>query len=72
MWRDELEVTHEWGGITTTILHPQVSGRPSRFKILREFLEEAKELDGLWIANGAQITEHLESSPTFGDGPETA
>lgn len=72
MWRDELEVTHEWGGITTTILHPQVSGRPSRFKILREFLEEAKELVGLWIANGAQITEHLESSPTFGDGPETA
>jgi peptidoglycan/xylan/chitin deacetylase (PgdA/CDA1 family) len=62
MWMDELEETHDWGGLTTTIFHPQVSGRPSRFRILREFLERALRIDGLWIANGAQICNHLETS----------
>jgi peptidoglycan-N-acetylglucosamine deacetylase len=60
MWMDELEETHDWGGLTTTIFHPQVSGRPSRFRILREFLERALRIDGLWIANGGQICDHLE------------
>lgn len=61
MWFDELEVTHEWGGLTTTVFHPQVSGRPSRFKTLREFLTHALAVDGLWIATGAQICDHLEA-----------
>jgi peptidoglycan-N-acetylglucosamine deacetylase len=60
MWMDELEETHDWGGLTTTIFHPQVSGRPSRFRTLREFLERALRIDGLWIANGAQICGHLD------------
>jgi peptidoglycan/xylan/chitin deacetylase (PgdA/CDA1 family) len=61
MWMDELEVTHEWGGLTTTNFHPQVSGRPSRFKTLRDFLEHAGELEGLWITNGSRICEHLKN-----------
>ncbi len=60
MWNDELEVTHEWGGLTTTIFHPQVSGRPSRYKILREFLIGAQKMDDLWIAAGHEICEHYE------------
>lgn len=59
MWRDELEITHEWGGLLTTIFHPQVSGRPSRFKILREFLQNCKDTNGLWIATGAEINDHF-------------
>jgi len=59
MWMDELEETHDWGGLTTTIFHPQVSGRPSRFKTLREFLQHAKAMEGLWIANGARIFDHV-------------
>lgn len=61
MWIDELEETHDWGGLTTTIFHPQVSGRPSRFKTLREFLGHAKTIDGLWIANGRRILDHVET-----------
>ena len=55
MWQDELEVTHEWGGLLTTVFHPQVSGRPSRFKILRNFLKAAKNIDDLWITSGKRI-----------------
>ncbi len=61
MWNDELEITHEWGGLTTTIFHPQVSGRPSRYKILREFLSTAQQMDDLWIATGREICEHYET-----------
>jgi peptidoglycan/xylan/chitin deacetylase (PgdA/CDA1 family) len=68
MWMDELEETHEWGGLTTTIFHPQVSGRPSRYRILRQFLEQALALDGLWIANGSQICNHLEATDSFKAG----
>lgn len=60
MWRDELEITHEWGGLTTTVFHPQVSGRPSRFKILSEFLIGAMEKQDIWITTGRNICDHFE------------
>ena len=59
MWQDELEITHEWGGLLTTIFHPQVSGRPSRFKILREFLTHARNQKDIWIASGNEISAHF-------------
>lgn len=58
MWYDELEITHQWGGLLTTVFHPQVSGRPSRFKILSEFLQHARDNDEIWIATGTEICEH--------------
>ena len=62
IWHDELEQTHQWGGLTTTVLHPQVSGRPSRFKILEQFLTHAAGVEDLWITTGAEITAHLETT----------
>lgn len=62
MWQDELEITHEWGGLLTTIFHPQVSGRPSRFKILREFLSHARNNEDIWIATGSEICTHYKAN----------
>jgi uncharacterized protein (DUF1786 family) len=45
----------------TTVLHPQVSGRPMRFRLLREFLEYALGVGDVWIATGRQIAEHFAS-----------
>ena len=56
IWRTELEETHEWGALTTTVFHPQVSGRPSTNKTLRDFLTFARSKDDLWIATGNEIT----------------
>lgn len=64
MWQDELEITHEWGGLLSTVLHPQVSGRPSRFKILREFLTHARDNKSIWIATGHEVSEHFKKSET--------
>ena len=62
LWIDEFDATHEWGGCTTMVLHPQVSGRPMRWHLLREFLEYAKKKKDLWIATGAEIAEHFKAA----------
>ena len=59
LWRDEMEEMHAWGGLLTTVLHPLVSGRPIRLRILREFLTFAQSLDDVWFATGAEIARHF-------------
>lgn len=60
LWIDEFEATHAWGGVTTLVLHPQVSGRPMRWHLLRDFLKHVLAKDDVWIATGRQITDHFE------------
>lgn len=60
IWNDELEETRAWGGLITSILHPQVSGRPMRIKLLREFLEGARAYGDVWITTGKDIATHFE------------
>src|SRR5580693_10101449 len=59
MWKDELDEVREWGAMVTTVLHPQVSGRPMRFRLLREFLNYALTLGDVWIATGREIAAHF-------------
>ena len=61
LWIEEFEATHAWGGVTTLVLHPQVSGRPMRWHILRDFLRHVQSKDDVWIATGVQITDHFEA-----------
>ena len=61
LWREEFAATHDWGGVTTLVLHPQVSGRPMRWRILRDFLAEIAARDDVWIATGREILAHYES-----------
>lgn len=60
LWIDEFEATHLWGGVTTMVLHPQVSGRPMRWHILRDFLKHILDKGDVWIATGVQIADHFE------------
>ncbi len=46
------------GRIMNVGLHPHVSGRAYRIRALREFLQAAKKLDGIWWATRAEIAEH--------------
>ncbi|WP_232481017.1 polysaccharide deacetylase [Roseomonas sp. KE2513] len=55
IWQDELDETRDWGGMVTTVLHPQCSGRPMRLRLLREFLRYAKGFSDVWIATGEEI-----------------
>ncbi len=61
LWIDEFEATHEWGGVTTMVLHPQVSGRPMRWRLLRDFLLHVQAKGDVWIATGEDIAMHYEA-----------
>jgi peptidoglycan/xylan/chitin deacetylase (PgdA/CDA1 family) len=58
---EELDVLYEEGGKTARImnvgLHPHVSGRAHRVRALREFIEHAKSLPGVWWATREEIAE---------------
>lgn len=60
MWIDEFEATHAWGGVTTLVLHPQVSGRPMRWHLLRDFLRHVRGKGDVWIATGDEMSRHFE------------
>jgi peptidoglycan/xylan/chitin deacetylase (PgdA/CDA1 family) len=58
---EELSVLHEEGAKTGRImnlgLHPHVSGRAYRVRALREFVEFARTLPGVWFATRAEIAD---------------
>jgi allantoinase len=58
---EEMNVLYEESKETSKImnigLHPHVSGRAYRVRAIKEFLEAAKELDGIWWATRSQIAE---------------
>lgn len=72
IWRDELDETRDWGGMVTTVLHPQVSGRPMRFRLLREFLDYALGYHDLWITTGEAIARHFAACEAASAGHEAA
>ncbi len=58
LWLDELAELRDWGGMATTVLHPQCSGRPMRLRLLRDFLTQARAYGDVWITTGEQIAAH--------------
>jgi peptidoglycan/xylan/chitin deacetylase (PgdA/CDA1 family) len=64
MWQDELDEVRDWGAMVTTVLHPQVSGRPMRLRLLRSFLTYAQGCGDVWIATGAEIAAHYAAHET--------
>lgn len=58
---EELDVLYEEGAQSGRImnvgLHPHVSGRAHRIRALREFIEHAKSLPGVWWATREEIAE---------------
>lgn len=42
IWEDEFEAIYELGGVVIMIMHPQLTGRPSRVKLLDEHIDFMK------------------------------
>lgn len=60
MWKDELDEVRDWGAMVNTVLHPQCSGRPMRYRLLRNFLEYSKSCGDVWITTGDTIAERFQ------------
>ncbi len=53
---------YDWGGCFTTMLHPQVIGRPGRFRILEDFIQFIKGLPKVWIARGIDVATYWQKT----------
>ena len=57
VWTDEFDAIYRWGGIVNLVMHPQVSGRPSRLELLRRFIQHARRFPDVHFAEGAEVAE---------------
>ncbi|MBX6373186.1 MAG: polysaccharide deacetylase [Acetobacteraceae bacterium] len=57
VWQDEFREIYRWGGLFDLVMHPQVSGRPSRIALLREMIAWMQTFPGVWFATGTEVAE---------------
>jgi peptidoglycan/xylan/chitin deacetylase (PgdA/CDA1 family) len=55
MWRDDLDVLRDEGGLMCLTLHPFVSGRPGPSRTLAWLLDHAIDLGDIWIDRADRI-----------------
>jgi peptidoglycan/xylan/chitin deacetylase (PgdA/CDA1 family) len=60
-WLEEWEGIHEFGGLFTLTVHPWISGRAQRVRLLRNLLEHVRARDDVWFATAAQLAQHHET-----------
>ncbi len=60
IWQDEFRMIREWGGVYVLVMHPQVTGRPMRLAILRDFIAFTRQFSDVWYATGHEIAEEFQ------------
>jgi peptidoglycan/xylan/chitin deacetylase (PgdA/CDA1 family) len=55
VWKQEFMEIYKWGGLVNIIMHPQISGRPSRIAMLREFIAFVRRYPNVWFATGQDV-----------------
>ena len=61
IWQGELEAFREEGCLQVLTMHPFLSGRPARARIIGRFVSFARELGGVWFATAGEVAEHARS-----------
>ncbi|MEV6345461.1 polysaccharide deacetylase [Actinoplanes sp. NPDC051851] len=59
IWREEAAAIWDLGGLVTLTMHPQIIGRPSRLRMLREFLTWARGRSGLALSTAGDLAASL-------------
>ncbi|HTW65427.1 MAG TPA: polysaccharide deacetylase [Bryobacteraceae bacterium] len=54
IWQAEFQEIYRGGGLFNLVCHPQVTGRPSRLALLREFIEFTLQFPRVWYATGRE------------------
>lgn len=61
-WLEEWEGIHELGGLFTLTVHPWISGRAQRIRLLRKLLKHVRAHDDVWFATALEIAEYHQES----------
>lgn len=62
-WLEEWEGIHEFGGLFTLTVHPWISGRAQRIRLLRTFLDHVQSHSDVWFASADRLAEHHQKLP---------
>jgi peptidoglycan/xylan/chitin deacetylase (PgdA/CDA1 family) len=63
LWWREFEAMHDFGCCFVLTLHPWLSGRPSRVRLLEEIVRAMQEKGGVWFARGREIAAYVRAKP---------
>ena len=58
LWWREFEAMYDFGCCFVLTLHPWLTGRPSRVRLLEDLVNAMKEKPGVWFAHGRDIAEY--------------
>jgi peptidoglycan/xylan/chitin deacetylase (PgdA/CDA1 family) len=61
IYKEEFRAVHAVGGLFTLVMHPQLSGRPSRVLMLKEFMDYVRGFDDVWLPSPIDIVEYWRS-----------
>jgi len=63
LWWREFEAMHDFGCCFVLTLHPWLSGRPSRVRLLEEIVRRMQAKGGVWFARGHEISDYVHANP---------
>jgi peptidoglycan/xylan/chitin deacetylase (PgdA/CDA1 family) len=63
LWWREFEAMHDFGCCFVLTLHPWLSGRPSRVRLLEQLVTAMRKKDGVWFARGREIADFVRNHP---------
>ncbi|MBW2056159.1 MAG: polysaccharide deacetylase [Deltaproteobacteria bacterium] len=68
-WIAEFDSIHEIGGLCVLVNHPRCIGRPSRIRILKEFINHVKDTPGVWLTTQERVADWVLGKHETGDKP---
>jgi peptidoglycan/xylan/chitin deacetylase (PgdA/CDA1 family) len=63
LWWREFEAMHDFGCCFVLTLHPWLSGRPSRVRLLESLVRAMQTRGGVWFARGREIATYVTEHP---------
>jgi peptidoglycan/xylan/chitin deacetylase (PgdA/CDA1 family) len=67
LWTGELDAMRDEGCLLVLTMHPFLSGRPSRARMLAELLNRVRERGDVWTATLGEIADHADATIPVGD-----
>ena len=63
LWWREFEAMHAFGCCFVLTLHPWLSGRPSRIRLLEQLVTQMRAKGNVWFARGQEIASYVRAHP---------
>jgi peptidoglycan/xylan/chitin deacetylase (PgdA/CDA1 family) len=63
LWWREFDAMHDFGCCFVLTLHPWLSGRPSRVRLLEDLVRAMQARGNVWFARGRELADHVRAHP---------